>query len=1090
MTNISYAELQVTTNFTFLRGASHPHELFAQAAAYGITALGIVDRNSVAGVVQAWTAARTTGVRLVAGARLDLVDGAALLVYPTDRPAWSRLCRLLTLGKGRAGKGGFLLDWDDLWQAESRGGGGGLLYALVADELDDTLRGWVERLRQNAPGRAYLAGSMRWRGGDAVRLQLLQELGEAAGVPLVVTGDVLYHHPQRRILQDVMTCIREGCTIDDAGYRLEPGGERHLVPPDRTAQLFSRHPEALARTQELVARCTFDLGDLQYQYPAESDDPAEPAQATLERLTWAGAAIRYAAGIPDQVAAQLRHELRLIAQLGYAPYFLTVNSIVRYARGQGILCQGRGSAANSAVCWVLGITSIDPTKAGLLFERFVSAERHEPPDIDVDFEHERREDVIQWVFRHYGRDRAALCATVIRYRARGALRDVGKVMGLTEDVTGALSGQVWGWSEEGVTEEHARALNLNLGDRRLRQSLDIARQLIGFPRHLGQHPGGFVLTREPLPDLVPVAPASMQDRQIIEWDKDDIDALRFMKVDVLGLGMLGCMRRGFDLLAEHRDTPMDLATIPQEDPDTYAMIRKADTLGTFQIESRAQMSMLPRMKPTTLYDLTIQVAIVRPGPIQGDMVHPYLRRREGKEAVDYIKPELERVLKKTLGVPLFQEQAMQVAIQCAGFTPGEADQLRRAMATFKLTGGVSHFRDKLIDGMVVRGYPREFAEKTFSQIEGFGSYGFPESHAASFALIAYASSWLKCHHPDVFCAALLNSQPMGFYAPAQIVRDARDHGVVVRPVDVNHSRWDCTLEAAGEDCGDRSLAVRLGLRMVKGLAVEAAAALVSARGEHAYAGIEELWGRAAVPVAALERLAEADAFRSMVLDRRGALWSIRALSATPLPLFAAADAGRMPRPEIVEPEVVLAPMRPGRTVVEDYGSVGLTLRQHPVSFVREDLRAQGMVTCAELSGGRDGRRVIVPGLVLVRQKPGSAKGVMFITIEDETGIANLILWPSVFARQRSLVLSASMIACHGRVQSEGGVTHVITERLEDLTGLLRQVAERDDLVPLPTGRGDEARHGGSPDVRDPLRKPRDIYCPEQVTIRVETRDFR
>ncbi|MGI4952850.1 MAG: error-prone DNA polymerase [Janthinobacterium lividum] len=1086
MTNEAYAELQVTTNYSFLQGASHPEELFAQAAAYGIPALGITDRNSVAGIVRAWSAARTTGVRLVAGARLDLTDGTALLAYPTDLAAWSRLCRLLTLGKGRAGKGGFLLGWDDLAAA-----GDGLLLALVADELDDALRARVERLRQDAPGRAYLAGSLRWRGGDAVRLQLLQELGQATGVPLIATGDVLFHHPQRRVLQDVMTCIREGCTIDDAGYRLQPGGDRHLQPPDRVAQLFLRHPEAVARTQELVARCRFDLADLQYQYPAESDDPSEPAQTTLERLTWAGARARYPGGLPELLERQLRHELQLIAQLAYAPYFLTVNSIVGYARSRGILCQGRGSAANSAVCWVLGITSIDPTQAGLLFERFISAERHEPPDIDVDFEHEQREEVIQWVYEHYGRDRAALCATVIRYRARGALREVGKVLGLTEDVTGALAGQVWGWSEEGVTEEHARALNLNTGDRRLRMALDIARELIGFPRHLGQHPGGFVLTRDPLPDLVPVAPASMVNRQIIEWDKDDIDALRFMKVDVLGLGMLGCMRRGFDLLAEHRDIRMDLADVPQDDAPTYNMICRADTLGTFQIESRAQMSMLPRMRPRILYDLTIQVAIVRPGPIQGDMVHPYLRRREGKEIPVYPRPELRRVLEKTLGVPLFQEQAMQVAIQCAGFTPGEADQLRRAMATFKLTGGVSHFKQKLISGMVANGYSSEFAEKTFSQIEGFGSYGFPESHAASFALIAYASSWLKCHHPDVFCAALLNSQPMGFYAPAQIVRDARDHGVAVRPVDVNHSRWDCTLEPEG-----RYLAVRLGLRMVKGLTMEHAATLVASRGEHAYSGIEELWRRAAVPVAALERLAEADAYRSLRLDRRGAIWAIRALSDTPLPLFAAADAGRMPRPEIVEPPVALAPMRPGRTVVEDYGSVGLTLRQHPVSFVREDMRARGMVSCAELATGRDGRRVIVPGLVLVRQKPGSAKGVMFITIEDETGIANLILWPSVFERQRRLVLSASMIACHGRVQREGGVIHVITDTLEDLTDLLRQVGERDDLVPLHTGRGDEARHGGSPDVRDADRtgvhRPRDIYCPERLStgIRVETRDFR
>ena len=1117
-----YAELHVTTNFSFLRGASHPEELFAQAAALGINALGIADHNSVAGIVRAWEAAKTTGIRLIAGARLTLDDNTTLLAYPTDKPAWSRLCRLLTLGKARAGKGGFILDWDDL-----AAGAEGLLFILVPNQPDPTLAAQLQTLAKIAPNRAYLAAAWRFKPGEAVRIYHLEEMATAANIPLIATNDVLYHHPDRRILQDVMTCIREGCTIDDAGFRLEHHAERHLNTPDRMATLFHNHPDAIARTQELVDRCTFDLADLRYQYPSESNDPAEPAQATLDRLTWEGTTRRYPQGTPEAVTKQLHHELRLIAQLEYAPYFLTVNSIVREARRRGILCQGRGSAANSAVCWVLGITSIDPTAAGLLFERFVSAERHEPPDIDVDFEHEQREQVIQWIYEHYGRRRAALCATVIRYRARGAIREVGKALGLTEDVTAALGSQVWGWSEDGVTEQHAEALNLNTRDTRLMMALDLARQLIGVPRHLGQHPGGFVLTRDPLSDLVPIEPATMENRQIIEWDKDDIDALKFMKVDVLGLGMLGCLRRAFDMIEHHRGPRYDLSTVPQEDPATYRMIQKADTLGTFQIESRAQMSMLPRMKPKTLYDLTIQVAIVRPGPIQGDMVHPYLRRREGKEQVEYPTPELERVLKKTLGVPLFQEQAMQVAIQCAGFTPGEADQLRRAMATFKLTGGVSHFKQKLIGGMVDRGYPPEFAEKTFSQIEGFGSYGFPESHAASFAIIAYASSWVKCHHPEIFCAALLNSQPMGFYAPAQIVRDARDHGVEIRPVDINHSRWDCTLEPlpplplAGEGRGEgpcslpplppgegrgegknqtpAPLALRLGLSMVKGLAETDAVAIILQRNETPYTTIDELWRRAGVKIAALERIAEADAYASMNLDRRAAIWAIRALADTPLPLFAAADQNGPPQPEIIEPPIELAPMKPGRSVVEDYGSVGLTLRDHPVAFIRKDLQAQKMITCADLEHTRDGRRVIVPGLVLVRQKPGSAKGVMFITIEDETGIANLILWPSVFERQRRLVLTASMIAVHGQVQKETGVTHVIAQRLEDLTPLLRQVGDR-DFTPT-TGRGDEAKHGGAPDLRAPdLRadirqskhKPRDIYCPERLAtgIKVETRDFR
>jgi error-prone DNA polymerase len=1070
----AYAELQVTTNYSFLRGASHPEELFDRAAALGLPALGVTDRNSLAGIVSAHRHSKDSGVRLVVGCRLDLADGAAVLVYPTDRSAYARLCRLLTIGKGRAGHRGWELFWDDL-AAHAEG----LLAILVPDQPDEELAARLPRLRADFGSRAHLALTLRRRSGDDVRLRALDDMARVARVAAVATGDVLYHAPERRTLQDVVTCIREGCTIDGAGFRRERSADRHLKASEEMVRLFRHHPEAVARTLDVVARCRFSLDELRYQYPDEVEDPSLTPQQALERLVWDAAPSRYPEGMPDDVAAQLQHELRLIEDLGYAPYFLTVRTIVAYARSKDILCQGRGSAANSAVCYVLGVTSIDPVRSGLLFERFVSAERREPPDIDVDFEAERREEVIQWVYARYGRDRAALCATVMRFRARGAVRDVGKVMGLPEDVTGALAAQVWGWSEEGVTEEHATELNLDPTDRRLRLTLELAREIIGFPRQLGTHPGGFVLTRDRLDELVPVAPAAMAGRQVVEWDKDDIDALGFMKVDVLGLGMLGCLRRAFELMDDHKGQQVDMASVPPEDPATYAMIRRADTLGTFQIESRAQMAMLPRLKPRTFYDLVIQVAIVRPGPIQGDMVHPYLRRREGKEDVSYPKLELEKVLGKTLGVPLFQEQAMQVAIHCAGFSPGEADQLRRAMATFKFTGGVSVFRDKLIAGMVERGYARDFAERTFAQLEGFGSYGFPESHAASFALIAYASAWVKCHQPDVFCAALLNSQPMGFYAPAQVVRDAREHGVEVRPVCANASRWDCTLEPTG----GRWLAVRLGLRMIQGLANADAARLVAHRGGAPYASVEEVWRQAGLPRAALERLAEADAFRTLGLDRRQALWAVRGLADTALPLFAAAERGGALEPEAVEPPVALVPMADGREVVEDYRSTGLSLRCHPVAFLRGELRARGLVACADLATARDGRWVTVPGIVLVRQKPGSAKGVMFITIEDETGVANLIVWPSLFERQRRLVLSAGMLACRGRVQREGEVTHVIANRLEDLSGLLQGVEERDAAAPLgplePTGLGG--------------RPARDIYIPDLRLgsgIKVPTRDFR
>ncbi|WLR95381.1 error-prone DNA polymerase [Shinella zoogloeoides] len=1083
-----YAELQVTTHFSFLRGASSADELFATAAALGIDALGVVDRNSLAGIVRAWEASKATGVRLVVGCRLDLTDGMSILVYPTDRPAYSRLTRLLSLGKARGGKGNCLIDFADLSEHAA-----GMIGVLVPDEADEACAMQLRKMAELFGDRAYVSLCLRRRPNDRLRLHGIASMAARFKVRTVVTNDVLFHEPGRRQLQDVVSCIRTRTTIDDVGFDRERHADRYLRAPEEMHRLFAEYPEALARGREIVERCSFDLSELQYQYPEEAIVPGLDPQQSLVKFTWEGAAGRYPEGVPDKVRKSLQDELELIRTMNYAPYFLTVFSIVRFARSQGILCQGRGSAANSAVCYCLGVTSIDPETNDLLFERFISQERDEPPDIDVDFEHERREEVIQWIYETYGRSRSALCATVTRYRAKGALRDVGKALGLPEDMIGQLSSGIWGWSE-GVSERQLTENNLNAADYRLKLTLELAQQLMGAPRHLGQHPGGFVLTQDRLDDLVPIEPARMDNRQVIEWDKDDIEALKFMKVDVLALGMLTCMAKAFALMRDHKGEERDLASIPAEDHPTYAMIRKADTLGTFQIESRAQMSMLPRLKPRTFYDLVIQVAIVRPGPIQGDMVHPYLRRREGKEPIDYPTPELEAVLSKTLGVPLFQESAMRVAMVCAGFSGGEADQLRKSMATFKFSGGVSRFKDKLVAGMVKNGYTAEFAEHTFSQLEGFGSYGFPESHAASFALIAYASAWMKCHHPDVFCAALLNSQPMGFYAPAQIVRDAREHGVEVRPVCINLSRWDCTLE----DAGDGSLkAVRLGMRMVKGLATADAARIVAARADEPFASVDDVWRRSSAPTAALVQLAEADAFlASLQLQRRHALWAIKALRDEPLALWtAAAEREARQIAEAQEPEVALPSMRTGHEVVEDYSHVGLTLREHPVAFLREDLRRKRLVTCAEANAAADGRWLMTGGLVLVRQRPGSAKGVMFMTLEDEAGVVNAVIWPKVFDRQRRLVLSASMVAINGKIQREGDVVHLVAQRLFDLSEDLGQLGERGEAFPLPHGRGDEFAHGnGAPDSRErraATAPARDIFIADLLIdrLKVKSRNF-
>lgn len=1028
--------LHVTSYYSFLRGVSAPHDLFSVAHVQGHTALALTDRHSVAGMVRAHDAAKQSGVRLIPGCRLDLTDGAVLLVYPMDRAGWGQLCRLLTLGHRRGAREVFSLTWQDLEQGSDR-----LVHVLLPEQADEKASMALHhlvRLKQSTKCSVYCGLSRRSQPADLQRLCAVQDRACEAGIDTVVTGDVLYHEARCHVLQDVVTAIRENCTLEALGERREAHEARALKTPAQLKAQYEAFPEALARIVEIEAQCRFSMDDLCYQYPQETDRPDETPQQTLTRLVQEALPRRYPAGVKEAVRKQIAHELTLVGSLDYAPYFLTVHSIVQRARELGIVCQGRGSAANSAICYVLGITAIDPLRSGLLFERFISAERREPPDIDVDFESDRREEIIQWIYRRYGRGHSALCATLMRYRPKGALREVGKVLGLSEDVLGLISKYLASSLGDPVLlKARAAELNLSLSDRALALTLRLAGELVGIPRQLGTHPGGFVLTRDRLDELVPIQPAAMEDRQIIVWDKDDIDILRFMKVDVLGLGMLGCLRRGFDMLKDYRIRHLEMSSVPPEDPATYAMIRRADTLGTFQIESRAQMSMLPRLKPTTFYDLVVQVAIVRPGPIQGDMVHPYLRRREGIEQVEYPQPALREILGKTLGVPLFQEQAMQVAIKCAGFTPGEADLLRRSMATFKFTGGVSHFKTKLIEGMVANNYPREFAERTFRQLEGFGSYGFPESHAASFALIAYVSNYLKCHHPDVFCAALLNSQPMGFYAPAQIVRDAREHGVDVRAIDINASRWDCHLEAVSVA---QSHAVRLGFRFVKGLSNDHAARLIANRFP-AYDSLDDVWRRADIPVSALEALAAADVFRSLGLDRRAALWAIKGLADTVLPLFAAADRKlNRPGPEVIEPDYMPRLMSEGREVVEDYNTLGLTLRQHPMAFLRPRLAQRGMVTCADLRIVRDGSRVVVPGLVLMRQRPGTAHGVMFMTLEDETGTANLIIWKDRAEAQRRIVIGVNAVACHGTLQREGEVIHVVMQRLEDLTPLMRDIA--------------------------------------------------
>ncbi len=1094
---MTYAELHTTTNYGFLRGASHPEELVVTAKALGLAAIGVTDRNSLAGVVRAWAKGREVGIRVLTGARLDFADQTpSVLCYPTDREAWGRLTRLLTVGQRRAKKGECHLTRRDL----SEHGEGQLILVIPPANLDADLEADLHSLAAEFPGRAWLAAARPYGARDLKRLTALDALATRTSALMAAVNDVLYHGPERRQLQDILTCIREGCAIQTAGLRLNANAERHIKTPAEMTRLFARWPDAVAQTLRIAERISFDLSQLKYEYPDEPVPPGKTAIAHLTDLAWAGADWRYPGAVPDKVKRLLVQELTLIEELKYPNYFLTVHDIVRWAREQGILCQGRGSAANSVVCFCLGITAVDPTapKHDVLFARFISKERDEPPDIDVDFEHERREQVIQYIYQRYGRERAAICATVIHYRPRSAIRDVGKALGLTEDVTAALAATVWGSWGDGLPDQHIRQAGLDPDSPEIRRATDLAGQILGFPRHLSQHVGGFILTKRRLDETVPIGNAAMAERTFIEWDKNDIDALGLMKVDVLALGMLTAIKRSMDMLvADHGLAIHDMADIPREDPGVYQMLSGADSVGVFQIESRAQMSMLPRMKPTEFYDLVIEVAIVRPGPIQGDMVHPYLRRREGIEPVEFPAPspqhgppdELAQVLGKTLGVPLFQEQAMRLAIEAAKFTPEEANGLRRSMATFRHYGDIGVYGEKFITGMVTRGYDADFAQRCFRQIEGFGSYGFPESHAVSFAKLSYISAWIKHHYPDVFLAALLNSQPMGFYQPAQLVRDALEHGVEVRGVDVMLSGWDSRLEAApppsplwggtdreairmghgghdqrlcggdkphpsrrcapihpphkGEEGKTKRLPVRLGLRQIKGLREADVQRLISAR-EAGARTLKDLADRADLNRQSLELLAEADAFRSLGMDRRAGLWAVKGMASearieTQAPLLALMG---VPSEAVADLPTMPLPAH----VAEDYRTTRLSLKAHPCEFFRPLLTQLGAVRSERLKHMKDGARVSVGGLVLIRQRPGTAKGVVFITLEDETGSANGVVWKDVFTANRRAVMGSGFLVIHGRLQIASGVIHVVAERFTDLTGRLGELKDEDTRI--------------------------------------------
>lgn len=1041
---MAYSELQVTSNFTFMRGGSHPEELVEHAADLGYAKIAITDRNSMAGVVRAHIAAKIKGIQIIPACRLDLMDGTSLLAYPTDITAWGRLCALLTLGNLRTEKGKCELYKQDVFKHKD-----GIKFIAVPPaslnarfDFDDDFKSDLKQYQDAFGTELYIAATRSYLGNDSKRFHRLAN----SGVPMVATNDVHYHEAERRELQDVQTCVREKCTIYNAGFHLHANAERYLKPIDELERLFRQYPDAIARTQEIADACTFSLDTLKYLEPEWKSPDGRTADEHLAEHTWEGARKLFTEAELQQVTGQIEFELAFFMRRKLAPYFLRIFEYTNKAEEWGILHQGRGSAANCTVCFCLGITPVNPTKSRLLFSRFMSDARDEWPDVDVDFEHERREEIMQWIYETYGREHAAIVATVTQERHKGAIRDVGKAMGLSEDTIKRLSGAMWDFEEEAFDRERIIAQGLNPDDKHLHKVLQLTELMLGFPRQLGQHTGGFVITQCKLSDICPVMNARMEDRTQLEWNKDDLEALGILKVDVLALGMLTCIRKAFDLARQHYGLNLTLENVPQDDPDVYDMICRADTLGVFQIESRAQMSMLPRLKPRCFYDLVIEVAIVRPGPIQGDMVHPYLRRRDGIDPVEYPSKELEEILGRTLGVPLFQEQAMEIAIVGAGFTPAEADQLRRSMATFKAKGLVSAFRKKLVDGMVAKGYTEEYAGRVFKQLEGFGSYGFPESHATSFAHLVYISCWLKCHYPDIFTAALLNSQPMGFYQPAQIVIDAEKHGVVMRPIDINHSFWDNTLE----EKDGRYCVLRLGFRQVGGLREDDIQVLINGRGT-GYISISQL-SDAGVPQAAIEKLSDADAFRSIDLDRREALWEVPALGDKPIGLFAG-----QPSESTKETQISLPFMSPAEHVVQDYAATGLSLKAHPVSFVREQLRLLHIKPTANLPTLKNGDPVRVAGLVTVRQRPGTAKGVLFITIEDETGFANLVVWDKIFEKDRKIILQSRLLMVEGKVQIEGLVIHVVVKRCFNLTPLLRGLTamETDDQPVLTLSRADE-----------------------------------